>query len=68
MDTIAIDLRATAHALVAALCTGLSLRLVVVSIVVIGIIRLVDNDRSAVLEVDAPGYLILVDILEESFR
>ena len=67
LNTIAIDFDVTARALVAALRTGLSLLLlvVVVSIVVIGL-RLVDNDRSTVLEVDAPGDLILVDILEEA--
>ena len=69
LNTIAIDFDVTTRALIAALRTGLSLLLlllVVVSIVVIGLIRLVDNDRSTVSEVDEPGDLILIDILEEA--
>lgn len=67
LKTIAINFLLTAHAMVPAHCIGLPLLLVVVSIVVIGL-RLVDYDRSTVSEVDEPGDLILVDILEESFR
>ena len=67
LNTIAINFDITARALVAALRTGLSLLLlVVVSIVIIGLIRLVDNDWSTVSEVDEPGDLVLIDILEEA--